>query len=465
MKTLLRINWLNLKRDYVALGLTFVLPVIFFSIFAQIFSGMASGGGGSGEPDPLRILAVDNDQSETSRKLIEALHNTVELDVLTAPRATDEEPNPSPYDVSTARSLVRGGKYPAAIVIPEKFSEGFGNFASDQRPEIQVIYDPSNPMVLPTVSGMIQGTVMSAMPDTMMNLGMEALENFAGEDLPPVFNEALEDLAPFLRGERDWSEADNTDAGNEGDPNTQEEATDTTDSSAGFTGFIAVKGIVAQEDSGSKEGAGQVNMVAYYAAGIAVMFLLFSMTGAAGTLLEEEETGSLDRVLSTKVSMTSLLLSKWAFFGSLGFLQVVVMFVWGAIAFDLNLWTVNHLVGFVVMAMVTAAGASAFGLVLATVCRTRAQLGGISTIVILIMSALGGSMVPRFVAPFLEKTSVYTFNGQALNGFLAIFWHGAAEDSLATTLGSIAQPVGIVVAMMVVFLIIARLCARRWEAI
>ena len=37
--TLLMINWINLRRDYVALGLTFVLPIIFFSIFASIFSG------------------------------------------------------------------------------------------------------------------------------------------------------------------------------------------------------------------------------------------------------------------------------------------------------------------------------------------------------------------------------------------------------------------------------------------
>ncbi len=41
---LLRINWLNLKRDYVALGLTFVLPIGFISFYpAADFLGQDDG--------------------------------------------------------------------------------------------------------------------------------------------------------------------------------------------------------------------------------------------------------------------------------------------------------------------------------------------------------------------------------------------------------------------------------------
>ena len=40
MRTILSVGWLNLRRDYVALGLTFLLPIVFFSIFAVIFGGM-----------------------------------------------------------------------------------------------------------------------------------------------------------------------------------------------------------------------------------------------------------------------------------------------------------------------------------------------------------------------------------------------------------------------------------------
>ena len=49
------------------------------------------------------------------------------------------------------------------------------------------------------------------------------------------------------------------------------------------------------------------------------------------------------------------------------------------------------------MTIVDGGAAAALGLVLATLARTRAQLSGFSTILILTMSALGGSMFPRFL--------------------------------------------------------------------
>ena len=77
-----------------------------------------------------------------------------------------------------------------------------------------------------------------------------------------------------------------------------------------------------------------------------------------------------------------------------------------------------------VMTIVTAAAAAALGLVLATVARTRAQLSGFSTILILTMSALGGSMFPRFLmSETMQKFGLLTFNGWALDGYLKVFWY------------------------------------------
>ena len=54
-------------------------------------------------------------------------------------------------------------------------------------------------------------------------------------------------------------------------------------------------------------------MVSFYAAAIGVMFLLFTASGSAGSLLDEAESGTLDRVLSSRVTMTKLLAGKLAF--------------------------------------------------------------------------------------------------------------------------------------------------------
>ena len=143
-------------------------------------------------------------------------------------------------------------------------------------------------------------------------------------------------------------------------------------------------------------GEGKSNpVVSMYAAGIAVMFLLFGATGGGGALLEERENQTLDRLLSTQLSMDQLLLGKWFYMTALGMLQVGVMFLWAQLVFGVDL--LGHLDGFVMMTVVTASAASAFGLFLATLCKTRGQLNGLSVILVLSMSALGGSMVPRYV--------------------------------------------------------------------
>ena len=197
------------------------------------------------------------------------------------------------------------------------------------------------------------------------------------------------------------------------------------------------------------------SLVSFYAAGVGVMFLLFSVSGAGGTLLDEVDSGTLDRVLSTRVGMGGFLLGKWMFIALTGIAQLTVMFVWGRIAFGLDLF--SHLPGFVVMTTVTAAAAAGFGLMLATLARTRAQLSGMSTIIILTMSAIGGSMFPRFLmSETMQKFGLLTFNGWALDGYLKVFWRNAPVWQLW-------PQVLVLAGLSVVFMALARTFARRWE--
>ena len=58
----------------------------------------------------------------------------------------------------------------------------------------------------------------------------------------------------------------------------------------------------------------RASLISFYAAGIGVMFLLFSTVGGAGgTLLDEVESGTLERLLSTSIGMTGVLVGKWMF--------------------------------------------------------------------------------------------------------------------------------------------------------
>jgi ABC-2 type transport system permease protein len=85
-----------------------------------------------------------------------------------------------------------------------------------------------------------------------------------------------------------------------------------------------------------------------------------------------------------------------------------------------------------------AASVSAGGLamLLASACQTRRQAQTIANTVILVLSALGGSMVPRFFMPeALQAAGWLTPNTWALEAYSGIFWRG---EELASVLAPLA---------------------------
>jgi ABC-2 type transport system permease protein len=117
----------------------------------------------------------------------------------------------------------------------------------------------------------------------------------------------------------------------------------------------------------------------------------------------------------------------------------------------------NHLPGFVVMGLCTAFAVAAFGMLLASACHTRAQLGALSTLLILIMSSVGGSMFPRFLMPeSMQKAGLLTINAWAIDGFTKVFWRDLPVKELW-------PQVTVLLAVGVGLFAIARRVARRWE--
>ena len=182
----------------------------------------------------------------------------------------------------------------------------------------------------------------------------------------------------------------------------------------------------------------------------------FTTIREAGYLIKDVDVrGPGLQAVFLHLTMGRMLAGKWIFLTAMGIAQVVVMFLWGWAVFDLDLF--GHLPGFAVMTLVTASAASGFGLVLATLCRTRSQLSGISTMVILSMSAIGGSMFPRFLmSDTMQSFGLLTFNAWAIDGYTKVFWRKAV-------LVELWPQVGVLVVLSLVFLGTARMLARRWE--
>lgn len=422
--TLLKIFTTNLRRDRVALMMVFLLPIIFFSIFANVFGA---------QRDPTRkvnVALADDDQSPFSIKLARGLAAEGSLAVRTT---TQKDGKGEPLTRATAEKLVRDGDISVAVVLPKGLGANVQMFGNDSTAvKVQLLADVSDPIAPQMVSGLLQKVSFTAAPDLMADQGLKMFTQYGGA-LTPTQQASLDQWKSVLQN---------------ADP-----AADSTRQLANSIGLPIEMVNVMQPSPVNGDSA----LISFYAAGVGVMFLLFSCSAGAGSMLDEEESGTLGRLLSSRAGMRGVLIGKWMFLSLMGMTQLTVMFIWGAVVFKLPL--IAHLAGFATMTVVTAAAAAAFGMVLATVCRTRQQLSGISTIVILTMSALGGSMFPRFLmSETMQKMGLVTFNAWALDGYIKVFWRNASVAELW-------PQVGVLVALTAVFMTLARLFARRWETL
>lgn len=416
-------RFLNLKHDRAAFVLAFVVPIAFFSVFALIFGGTRSA------THRVAVIVVDEDGSENSRRFVAALAAEKGLAVETA-RVLSDRADSVPYDRESAQAAVRGGKTSLALIVPKGFGAapiGFGNPA-ETRPRLLLYADTADPVAPQLLTGLLQKVVMTAMPDAMAQAGIAAIDRWGG-GLTPEQREKLEGNVAKLR-ER---------AGARG----SDEAKD--------TGFLDLE---VQDVLGQTKENPTATLLA---AGLGVMFLLFSASGAGGALIEEAESGTLDRILSTRVSMTSLLIGKLVYLSAIAVAQLTVMFVWGEIFFKVDLH--RHVAGFLIMSVATALACSTFGLVLAALSRSRMQLVALSNLTILVMSAVGGSMVPRyFLSETIQKLGLWTINAWAIDGFIKVFWR---EEPLTHLWPQVLVLVGAALGLFV----IARRLARRWERV
>jgi ABC-2 type transport system permease protein len=416
-----RTHFARLKRDRAAFVLAFVVPVVFFSVFASIFGAARSS------TPRIRLIAVDEDGSENSRRFLAALQAEKGLNVLSSPAAQPGRA-PASWDRAGAEQALRDGTAPLALVIPRGFGQApIALGSAGGKAKLLLLADSSDPIAPQVVTGLLQKVSMTSMPDAMAQLGIDEIDRWGG-GLTAEQRSRLDENVKILKRRTEP-------AGGAGS------------SSESVLVPVEVRDVLGETKKNPTS--------AILASGLGVMFLLFSATGAGGALIEEAESGTLDRILSTRVTMTRLLLGKLTYLSIVAVLQLAVMFVWGELFFGLELH--RHIPGFLVMSVVTALSASCFGLLLAAVSRSRMQLVALSNLSILVMSALGGSMVPRYLlSEKVQKLGLITLNAWAIDGFVKVFWR---EEPFL----NLWPQVGVLLAASALLFALARRVARRWD--
>lgn len=155
--------------------------------------------------------------------------------------------------------------------------------------------------------------------------------------------------------------------------------------------------------------------------GTAVMMLLFSVAAIGGGMLDEKESGTLKRLLMSPVKPIHILLGKMGAAMIVSIIQLTAMFIFAWLAFGLPIFM--DTVSLILLILSISFAVSSFGVFLVSTVKTRQQLNGMSTIIIILMSAIGGSMIPITMMPgFMQDIAGISVNYWGIQGFFDIFW-------------------------------------------
>jgi ABC-2 type transport system permease protein len=98
-----------------------------------------------------------------------------------------------------------------------------------------------------------------------------------------------------------------------------------------------------------------------------------------------------------------------------------------------------HLIEWVLITVLACMAAAGLSLLVAAACRTPSQARSLWTVIVLIASVLGGSMVPRFFMPiWLRELGWFTPNTWVLEAYSAVFWRDAGLAEILLPCGLLA---------------------------
>lgn len=389
---ILRVMALSVIRDRGALAMAFLLPPTIFVIFAAIFSGT------SGDEMRLQVALGVATPTELSDRLETALRGEQSLRLLTE-RAGDRE---------RVAALVNTGRADVGLFIA-------GDLEGTDAAPIQVLVDPGKIMAGAILSGQVQRLVALELPDLGLARTAPLVGSLVGGFTPAQAAQLEAALAALADGSTDATEP---------------------------------PGLVATETLGPAGSSGAT--VTYYAGAVAILFLLFSAMQGAATLIEERHAGIVDRVAVGPAGTDVVVLGKFLFLAAQGVLQVTLIFIVAALVYRVHV--LDRIGPWMLTTLAASLAAAGLGLAVASACTTKQQAQTISTFIVLVSSAIGGSMVPRFMMPpWLQDIGWYTPNAWAIEAYHGTLWRGEDLGGLLPELAWLGAlgTVGVLVALVV----------------
>lgn len=393
-------------RDRAALVLMLLAPFL-LTLGMGLVTGRFSGSGSSGISD-IPVVIVNLDDGELAEALVDVF-NSEDLAELVEP-TLGESPE-------AARRQVDEDKVAAAIIIPPGFTASvipyseMGMIVYVGTREIELYANPSRP----TSAGIIK----AILDEFMSRIDEGTIAGYT----------SIQQMLASGRMTLDQTEASREQM-RERLQNTSEDDT------------LAIRLNSSTADGEEVE----FDVLAYLAPGMALMFLMFTVSYGGRSILAEKSQGTLPRLLVSPTNATQILGGKVFGIFLTGVAQMLILIGATSLLFQLK-W--GDALGVLVLVLAAVFGATGWGMIITALARTPAQVGSVGSAMMLIFGILGGSFISlEQMPPFIQSISRITPNSWALDGFTTLALGGTLTN-LSTPITALLTMGGILFAASV----------------
>lgn len=191
------------------------------------------------------------------------------------------------------------------------------------------------------------------------------------------------------------------------------------------------------------------NMLALLAPGMALMFLMFTVSNGGRSLLVEKTGGTLPRMLISPTSSFQILGGKVFGIFLSGLAQMLILVLGTTLLFRLD-W--GDPLAVLVLVAAAALAATGWGILLAAVFKTSGQVANVGTALMLIFGVLGGSFTNIAVMPnWVQWFSRISPNRWGLDGFTTLAMGGNLENIMTPVIALIIMAAVLFLISIVLF--------------
>ncbi|NJL96007.1 MAG: ABC transporter permease [Anaerolineae bacterium] len=187
-----------------------------------------------------------------------------------------------------------------------------------------------------------------------------------------------------------------------------------------------------------------VNLLSYFAPGMAILFMTFAMAAGTREILDEQRTWTMQRIISTPTPRWVYLVGRLVGTYITGFLQMLILLLITPLVATLtgghaDVWGDNYL-GLALITLTVVLAATGLGLLIAGVSKSVEQADMFSTAALFLLAMVGGAFIPVDDVPLLQQLRFLTLNYWGLDGYFDLAVNNASVgDILPNSLALVAM--------------------------